>query len=42
MNKILIKNVFTSGEAALKSLQKNVYGKNFYHLGPKREMSLFI
>ena len=41
MRKILIKNVFTSGEAALKSLQKNSYGKYFYHLGPKRDNSLF-
>jgi HAD superfamily hydrolase (TIGR01459 family) len=41
MNKIFFKNIFTSGEAALKSLQKNSYGKNFYHLGPKRDSSLF-
>jgi len=41
INKDLIKNVFTSGEAALKSLQKNIYGKNFYHLGPQRDNSLF-
>jgi len=41
LNKILLKNIFTSGEAALQSLQKNVYGKNFYHLGPKRDTSLF-
>ena len=41
MNKIFIKNVFTSGEAALKSLEKNIYGKKFYHLGPKRDNSLF-
>ena len=41
LNKIFAKNVFTSGEAALKSLQRNVYGKNFYHLGPKRDTSLF-
>ena len=41
LNKILLKNVFTSGEAALQSLQKNVYGKNFYHIGPKRDASLF-
>jgi len=34
LNKIFLKNVFTSGEAALQSLQRNVYGKNFYHLGP--------
>jgi HAD superfamily hydrolase (TIGR01459 family) len=37
----LIQNVFTSGEAALKSLQKSSFGKNFYHLGPKRDSSLF-
>ena len=41
MQKFLIKNVFTSGEAALKSLQKKSYGKYFYHLGPKRDNSLF-
>ena len=41
MNKIFIKNVFTSGEAALKSLEKNTYGNKFYHLGPKRDNSLF-
>ena len=42
LNKIFLKNIFTSGEAALQSLQKNVYGKNFYHLGPKRDTSLFV
>ncbi len=41
MDKILVKNVFTSGEAALRSLQKNIYGKNFYHLGPQRDCSLY-
>ena len=41
MKKNLIKNVLTSGEAALKRLKKNMYGKNFYHLGPKRDNSLF-
>ena len=41
LNKIFLKNVFTSGEAALQSLQRNVYGKNFYHLGPERDTSLF-
>ena len=40
MDKIFAKNIFTSGEAALKSLQQNIYGKNFYHLGPKRDNSL--
>ena len=41
IKKNLIKNIFTSGEAAIKSLEKNIYGKNFYHLGPERDKSLF-
>jgi HAD superfamily hydrolase (TIGR01459 family) len=41
MNKTYVKNIFTSGEAALRSLKKNRYGKNFYHLGPLRDASLF-
>ena len=41
MNKMLVTNVFTSGEAALKSLQKKTYGKKFYHLGPQRDSALF-
>jgi HAD superfamily hydrolase (TIGR01459 family) len=41
MSKALIKNVFTSGEAFLTSLQKKMYGKTFFHLGPKRDNNLF-
>jgi HAD superfamily hydrolase (TIGR01459 family) len=41
MDKIFVKTVFTSGEAALKSLEKNIYGEKFYHLGPKRDNDLF-
>ena len=41
MDKIFAKNIFTSGEAALKSLQQKIYGKIFYHLGPKRDASIF-
>ena len=41
MDKIFAKNIFTSGEAALKSLQQNEYGKSFYHLGSIRDSSLF-
>ena len=40
MNKIFLKNVFTSGEAALQTLEKEVYGKKFYHLGPERDKDL--
>ncbi len=40
MKKSFIKNIFTSGEAALQSLKKNIYGKKFYHIGPKRDYDL--
>jgi len=42
MDKEFAKNVFTSGEAALQTLQKNVYGKKFYHLGPERDKDLIL
>ena len=42
MDKIFLNNIFTSGEAALQILKKNVYGKNFYHIGPKRDEDLII
>jgi HAD superfamily hydrolase (TIGR01459 family) len=41
MDKIFTESIFTSGEASLKSLQKNIYGKYFFHLGPERDSSLF-
>jgi HAD superfamily hydrolase (TIGR01459 family) len=34
-------NVITSGEAAISSLKNYKFGKNFYHVGPKRDSSLF-
>ena len=40
MDKKFLKNLFTSGEAALKTLRTNVYGERFYHLGPKRDIDL--
>ena len=40
MNKIFLKNIFTSGEAALQTLKNNVYGEKFFHLGPKRDEDL--
>ena len=40
MDKAFLKNVFTSGEAALQTLKKNVYGEKFYHLGPRRDEDL--
>ena len=37
MDNAFLKNIFTSGEAALQVLKKKIYGKNFYHLCPKRD-----
>jgi len=34
-------NVFTSGEAALKYLIKNLKSKKFFHIGPPRDFDLF-
>ena len=41
LDKAFIKNIYTSGEAAIKILRENIYGKNFYHLGPERDKDLF-
>ena len=40
MNKAFLKNVFTSGEAALQAIKNNIYGEKFYHLGPNRDEDL--
>ena len=42
MDEKYLKNVLTSGEAALNSLKRNEFGKKFYHLGPQRDDSLFV
>jgi HAD superfamily hydrolase (TIGR01459 family) len=42
MEEKFLKNVLTSGEAAMKSLKKNKFGTKFYHLGPERDDSLFF
>ena len=42
MNEDFLRNVFTSGEAALQILRTNVYGKKFYHLGPERDKDLIL
>ena len=42
MDKVFLKNVFTSGEAALQTLKRNVYGKKFYHIGPQRDKDLIV
>ena len=41
MEKEIREHVFTSGEAALIYLKKNLLGKNFFHVGPPRDFDLF-
>ena len=41
MNKKYLKNVITSGEAAMHAINKNQFGKSFFHLGPIRDTSIF-
>ena len=41
-NKDYYQNIFTSGDAALNSLRLNSHGKNFFHLGPERDINLFF
>ena len=41
MEKEIRDHVFTSGEAALIYLKKNLFGKKFFHVGPPRDFDLF-
>ncbi|MBD1166247.1 TIGR01459 family HAD-type hydrolase [Pelagibacterales bacterium SAG-MED07] len=41
MEKEIREHVFTSGEAALNYLKKNLMSKNFFHVGPPRDFDLF-
>ena len=41
MDKKYLSNVMTSGEAAMHAINQNKFGKNFFHLGPPRDSSLF-
>ena len=41
MEERFLKNVITSGEAAMSAINANRYGKLFYHLGPSRDQSIF-
>ena len=42
MNKEITKNVYSSGEAALSYLKKNLIEDKFYHVGPNRDFDLFL
>jgi HAD superfamily hydrolase (TIGR01459 family) len=41
MGKQYLSNVMTSGEAAMQAINHNKFGKNFFHLGPPRDSSIF-
>ena len=41
MDKKYLSNVMTSGEAATYAINQNKFGKNFFHLGPPRDASVF-
>ena len=41
MDKRYLENVMTSGEAAMRAINQNKFGKTFYHLGPARDISVF-
>ncbi len=41
MDKKYLSNVMTSGEAAMHAINKNQFGKTFFHLGPPRDTSIF-
>ena len=41
MKEKYLKNIITSGDAAMKEINKNKFGKLFYHLGPSRDDSIF-
>ena len=42
MNKEIREKVYSSGEAALSYLKKNLLSEKFYHLGPPRDFDLFL
>ena len=41
MKEKYLSKVITSGEAAMQAINQNKFGKNFYHLGPSRDQSIF-
>ena len=41
MDKRLLENVMTSGEAAMHAINQKKFGKTFYHLGPARDTPIF-
>ena len=37
-----LKNILTSGEAAMLAVRKQKYGKFFYHIGPEKDTTIFF
>ena len=42
MDEKYLKHVMTSGEAAIKSLNERKFGIKFFHLGPERDIAMFV
>ena len=41
MKESLLKNIMSSGEASMKALEKERFGKLFFHLGPNKDNEIF-
>lgn len=41
MDKKYLSNIMTSGEAAMYAINKNKFGRTFYHIGPPRDFAIF-
>ena len=41
MEEKYLKNIITSGDAAMNAINENRFGKSFFHLGPSRDESIF-
>jgi HAD superfamily hydrolase (TIGR01459 family) len=42
MRENLLKNIMSSGEASMRALEKQKFGKLFFHLGPDKDNEIFI
>ena len=42
MKENLLSNIVSSGESSMKSLEKETFGKLFFHLGPNKDNEIFI
>ena len=42
MEKNLLQNIMSSGEASMKALESEKFGKLFFHLGPNKDNEIFI